>query len=54
LPNASLRFASDITYVFDAAVGDYFELALYQDRGANLEAYDGDYGTIFAVSYLGA
>lgn len=53
-PSATLRFASDITYVFDAAVGDYFELALYQDRGANLEAYDGDYGTIFAISYLGA
>ena len=52
--SATLRFASDQTYVFDAAVGDYFELALYQSSGINLDAYEGDYGNIFAITYLGA
>lgn len=40
--------------VVDAAVGDYFELAGMQDRGAALDAKQGSNRTTFNASYLGA
>jgi hypothetical protein len=42
------------TYVVDAAVGDYFEIYLWQNYGGNRVAYnDSTYG-FFQASYLGA
>lgn len=56
---APIQIGTDVSIipfstVVDASVGDYFELAGLQDRGAALDAKSGSNRTTFNASYLGA
>ena len=50
----SITPQADYQWYFTAAAGDYFEVAVNQTSGGNLNLFSGESSTCLTIQYLGA
>lgn len=53
-PDTDTDMQHHFTWIVDAAVGDYFEVAVRQSSGGNLLMYGGQSSYVVTIAYLGA
>ena len=54
VPSSTLYVGCQLSLVLSGVAGDYFEFAIYQNSGGNLDTTGGTTDAAYQISYLGA